>query len=240
MACTVLWNHLKVQNNVLKEVNNMLSSSSLLFCAIFYNVFELIIGTIFIVIENKPCDKPLKLWLVAHLIGEFVHMMTKLYKSKHQASNWLHMILRLHYVFSVLWLSLGTYWAFHINKESCESNLILGLIFCIILIDYVMSVIPIITVSLTLLNIQFLVDVIHCFNPKYDWQDEMKILHGLTYDVNMFNPDRNRCCVCLEKYVQPQLIRLLRCQHDFHADCVDGFLDYNGHCPICQEDIIIL
>jgi hypothetical protein len=47
--------------------------------------------------------------------------------------------------------------------------------------------------------------------------------------------NRSRSCpVCLEAYAAGETVRTVPCLHQFHIDCIDGWLQSNGHCPVCK------
>ncbi len=46
------------------------------------------------------------------------------------------------------------------------------------------------------------------------------------------------CSICLEEYIQGDSIRRLRCTHEFHTNCIDGWLGTNGTCPLCRELVV--
>ncbi|CAB3408549.1 unnamed protein product [Caenorhabditis bovis] len=46
-----------------------------------------------------------------------------------------------------------------------------------------------------------------------------------------------RCTVCLDDFVRGNNIRLLRCGHIFHPECIDKWLSLNKKCPVCRMDI---
>ncbi|KAM7271851.1 hypothetical protein ACFE04_031065 [Oxalis oulophora] len=46
--------------------------------------------------------------------------------------------------------------------------------------------------------------------------------------------DELTCSVCLEQVNTGELIRTLPCLHQFHADCIDPWLQQQGTCPVCK------
>ncbi|KAM4678609.1 RING finger protein 44 isoform 2-T4 [Discoglossus pictus] len=56
-----------------------------------------------------------------------------------------------------------------------------------------------------------------------------------------FNPESHQseqtlCVVCFSDFESRQLLRVLPCNHEFHAKCVDKWLKSNRTCPICRAD----
>ncbi|XP_069735841.1 E3 ubiquitin-protein ligase RNF38-like isoform X2 [Phaenicophaeus curvirostris] len=56
-----------------------------------------------------------------------------------------------------------------------------------------------------------------------------------------FNPSNHQseqtsCVVCMCDFEARQLLRVLPCNHKFHAKCVDKWLKANRTCPICRAD----
>ena len=46
------------------------------------------------------------------------------------------------------------------------------------------------------------------------------------------------CAVCLEEFLAGDRCRLLpRCQHGFHAQCVDSWLRKSRLCPVCRAEV---
>ncbi|KAI9296138.1 hypothetical protein K502DRAFT_289952 [Neoconidiobolus thromboides FSU 785] len=44
------------------------------------------------------------------------------------------------------------------------------------------------------------------------------------------------CQVCLTEYVDKDALRILKCQHAFHTDCIDKWLTTgSNNCPVCRR-----
>ncbi|XP_057693910.1 serine/arginine repetitive matrix protein 2-like isoform X2 [Corythoichthys intestinalis] len=46
-----------------------------------------------------------------------------------------------------------------------------------------------------------------------------------------------QCQICFCDYERGERLRMLPCFHDYHADCVDRWLQENATCPICRVDL---
>jgi hypothetical protein len=65
-------------------------------------------------------------------------------------------------------------------------------------------------------------------------------------DINSINtlvvcdelPD-NVCSVCLDEFKEEDVLKKLNCNHIFHKDCLEPWLNNNNrNCPLCRTDII--
>lgn len=61
--------------------------------------------------------------------------------------------------------------------------------------------------------------------PVVPWSDETKQRVRCT----------ERCLVCLDDFVPKQSVRVLKCCHVFHKECVDRWLcETHNSCPVCR------
>ena len=52
------------------------------------------------------------------------------------------------------------------------------------------------------------------------------------------NHEKNRCSICLSKYIKGSKIKTLSCNHQFHSKCIDKWLlKYNDKCPLCKTKV---
>ncbi|XP_073271170.1 putative RING-H2 finger protein ATL21B [Primulina huaijiensis] len=55
-----------------------------------------------------------------------------------------------------------------------------------------------------------------------------------------FSGNSNCCAICLENYGHKETIRLItKCEHSFHAGCVEKWLQKNGTCPVCRTCLCV-
>ena len=46
------------------------------------------------------------------------------------------------------------------------------------------------------------------------------------------------CTVCMENFEDEDIVRLLDgCEHIFHINCIDIWMETNVKCPVCRNDI---
>lgn len=48
--------------------------------------------------------------------------------------------------------------------------------------------------------------------------------------------DQTACSICLLDYSEGELLRVLQCEHRYHAHCVDRWLRGNIKCPVCKKE----
>lgn len=57
-------------------------------------------------------------------------------------------------------------------------------------------------------------------------------------DMGAARDAAHECAVCLGAFDAAELIRVLpKCQHAFHADCVDTWLQAHSTCPVCRRRV---
>ena len=52
------------------------------------------------------------------------------------------------------------------------------------------------------------------------------------------NESTNQCIICLSEFEIGEKIRHLKCNHFFHKDCIDNWLQLQKKCPTCNQEII--
>lgn len=51
--------------------------------------------------------------------------------------------------------------------------------------------------------------------------------------------EETECRVCLSEFEEGEKVRRLKCQHTFHRDCLDKWLqEYWATCPLCRKQVV--
>ncbi|XP_053573019.1 RING finger protein 44 isoform X2 [Bombina bombina] len=61
-------------------------------------------------------------------------------------------------------------------------------------------------------------------------------LPSYRFNSESHQSEQTLCVVCFSDFESRQLLRVLPCNHEFHAKCVDKWLKSNRTCPICRAD----
>ncbi|MED6120078.1 hypothetical protein PIB30_017525 [Stylosanthes scabra] len=68
-------------------------------------------------------------------------------------------------------------------------------------------------------------------------EDDGGILVAGTEKERPISGEDSACCICLAKYADNDELRELPCDHIFHVDCIDKWLQINASCPLCKYEI---
>ncbi len=63
----------------------------------------------------------------------------------------------------------------------------------------------------------------------------LRVENGVVEDTLEF--DQNCCSICLDGYETNNRVKILSCNHCFHAKCIDVWLRKRGVCPMCMREI---
>lgn len=54
-----------------------------------------------------------------------------------------------------------------------------------------------------------------------------------------YGKDSLECAVCLNEFQEDDTLRLLpKCDHVFHSECIDAWLDGHSTCPVCRANLL--
>jgi len=65
-----------------------------------------------------------------------------------------------------------------------------------------------------------------------------KIKKNLLLPINIEDIKENECSICLEEYNRDKDIIKLKCNHEYHKECIKAWFDINKNCPQCRKNII--
>ncbi len=55
------------------------------------------------------------------------------------------------------------------------------------------------------------------------------------YDNNFYDKE---CTICLEGFVENELLYKLKCHHYYHKNCIDDWLSKKNTCPLCRLNLL--
>jgi hypothetical protein len=68
-------------------------------------------------------------------------------------------------------------------------------------------------------------------------EEEFKTMTEGEYgDISVKNNiDEIKCSICMTEFEQTEIIKLTKCKHIFHSECLNEWVDENHSCPVCRE-----
>ena len=76
-------------------------------------------------------------------------------------------------------------------------------------------------------------------NVKKGFSDKEKYnLPVVVYSKKWFK-NQDNCIICLNDFKEKEKVMKLGCDHIFHVDCLNDWLENNKQCPLCKKDIKI-
>ena len=51
------------------------------------------------------------------------------------------------------------------------------------------------------------------------------------------NLNKETCVICQDDIINNEIIRNLKCNHNFHIDCIDTWFSENKKCPMCKFEL---
>uniref|UniRef100_A0A1A9VZT5 RING-type domain-containing protein n=1 Tax=Glossina brevipalpis TaxID=37001 RepID=A0A1A9VZT5_9MUSC len=67
---------------------------------------------------------------------------------------------------------------------------------------------------------------------------KINMLPSNEYNIEMSNGDQLSCAICINDFLSKEIIRTLPCNHRFHVECIDKWLQSNSTCPMCRARVI--
>jgi hypothetical protein len=55
--------------------------------------------------------------------------------------------------------------------------------------------------------------------------------------ITVVTETEQKCSICLDGFATGQVMRILPCDHAFHKECIDDWLDASKKCPNCNVDV---
>lgn len=76
--------------------------------------------------------------------------------------------------------------------------------------------------------------IIKSLQEKY----KIKINYNAYFNNKENEEENNFCCICLQQYKIEENVIEMSCNHLYHSECIEEWLNNNPTCPICRTDVI--
>ena len=120
-----------------------------------------------------------------------------------------------------------------------RGSIYIGIILSVLKKNYLLLYIPLITMLMTLV-LYYLREINKDTDKRIQKLNEEtnNNLPIIKYsDLDTTKIDYNKCTICLANFDNEDLVKMLPCQHIFHNDCINVWLqNYNYKCPICRKE----
>ena len=77
---------------------------------------------------------------------------------------------------------------------------------------------------------------VSCFNTVTD-NASINPIDNLQTLIITNNIIDDVCSICLEEFKYDEELKKLKCDHIFHKDCLEPWINNNNKCPICRANI---
>uniref|UniRef100_A0A6B2LBF7 RING-type domain-containing protein n=1 Tax=Arcella intermedia TaxID=1963864 RepID=A0A6B2LBF7_9EUKA len=66
---------------------------------------------------------------------------------------------------------------------------------------------------------------------------QIQSLLSITYSKDL-QIVSDSCVVCLDAFIVEQQIKKLQCNHAYHSECIDKWLEKSRFCPVCNQEVL--
>ncbi|EME31773.1 zinc finger (C3HC4-type RING finger) family protein [Galdieria sulphuraria] len=209
--------------------------------------------TILCLTWNKPCDEPLKYWVLFNGVISLLYTIFKRLSNEDLVDDYSQLTsiqqrslicFRIISWLSLAWFIVGMVWVF--RCETCQRtavalyrlSLALVIINLIFLGVSVLLACCIFVLAPNLFRPDFNLDGSVTFHRRGATKKEIDRILLVRYHRDS-SEEESTCPICLCEYEEGNLLRILPCtsKHRFHATCVDRWLILNKSCPLCKAEI---
>ena len=87
----------------------------------------------------------------------------------------------------------------------------------------------------------YLFNKIKSFNKNDDSLNESINIDSLNTLIVCDELPENNCSICLEEFKNEDILKKLTCDHIFHKDCLQPWINNNNNktCPLCRRVVVV-
>ncbi|GJQ09006.1 hypothetical protein GpartN1_g797.t1 [Galdieria partita] len=202
---------------------------------------------------NRPCDEPLKYWILFNSIISLLYTIFKRLSNEDLVDDYSQLTatqqrslicFRIISWLSLAWFIVGMVWVFRCQTCQKTAAALYRLSLALVIINLIFLGVSVIlaccifVLAPNLFRPDFNLDGSVTFHRRGATKKEIERILLVRYHRESSEED-STCPICLCEYEEGNLLRILPCtsKHRFHAACVDRWLILNKSCPLCKAEI---
>lgn len=226
-----------IRRNILSKVNAISCIRALVVLDLIYSGVKILFSAfVLYASKNSIVQEPLKVFLTGYMMLCAAKAVACFSKNKsffrinrlpeyEEENNSIGVFSNLVDGCCLFWYILGYHWLQQCEDCNTTHPLLYYTTMTWLLLGFVSYALPIIAIVVLLVIVSYV-------RPKL-----RTIVFGQDSDISDGN---SRCVICYENYIPGNLIKFLPCDHHFHCECVDEWLNIRDTCPLCKKGTSIL
>lgn len=69
---------------------------------------------------------------------------------------------------------------------------------------------------------------------------QLQQIPPISYKAANWTSEHRECSICLNEYVENDILRRLPCDHFFHINCIDPWFSLSQTCPLCRSNVLAM
>lgn len=225
------------RSHFLERMNGIMCIRTLIVSEIVFNIMKIAFsGIVLFITRNITLEEPLKAFLAGYMLicaakslvffsKNKVFFNINSYSEYEESNNDISVVNNLIEGCNLFWYIIGFHWLQQCPQCKDLSPLLYYTCYTLLILGFIAFIGPLIAIVALLI-------LVHYIKPT---------LKTISFKSVDDVPDGNtRCVICYENYSEGCTVKFLPCEHHFHSECIDEWLNVQDNCPLCKKSINML